>query len=159
MCFWLVGYTSTQQFCFQRQGIGTVRLVALSDVLSTLQPCTSLIIIYIKMGHVVNSSRHLMVNQEHKHLMLNFFLNLASYQWLVLLLPKSVDINITTYLRIMVLVHTVSLLILKCRSWPQEKCKGLKKKKPNHKLYFLTVCSCLVGPSASWVAFAISQPK
>lgn len=156
MCFWLVGYTSTQQFCFQRQGIGTVRLVALSDVLSTLQPCTSLIIIYIKIGHVVNSSLRLMFNQEHKHLIFKiFFLNLASYQRLVLLLPKSVDTNIITYLPIIVLAYALSVLILKCWSWPQEKCKGLRK--TNHKLYFLTVCSCLVGPCASWVAFAISQ--
>lgn len=92
-----------------------MRLVALSDVLSTLQPCTSLIIIYIKIGHVVNSSLRLMFNQEHKHLIFKiFFLNLASYQRLVLLLPKSVDTNIITYLPIIVLAYALSVLILKC---------------------------------------------
>lgn len=137
MCFWLVGYTSTQQFCFQRQGISTVRLVALSDVLSTLQPCTSLIIIYIKIGHVVISSRRLMFNQEHKNLIFKiFFLNLANYPRLVLLLPKIIDTIITTYLPIMVLADAVSLLILKCRSWPQEKCKGFKKKKKTTSFIF-----------------------
>jgi hypothetical protein len=48
MCFCLVGYTSMQQFCFQTQAFSTVRLVALGDVLSTLEYCTSLIIIYVK---------------------------------------------------------------------------------------------------------------